>query len=87
MKREKKRRKRSALIFCHDGKQFWTTQKEFWNWVKHCVVKKIGDHPLTGIFIRGDEERLVMRGHTILNTAAPHHLCEVMRSRRVTKKS
>ena|GEM_PF-265447 len=85
-KKEKKRKKRTALVICHDGKQFWTTQTEFWQWVREQVVVKTKDNPLTGLFRREDEERLVLLNHTVLNLAAPNHLRESMLTRRMTRR-
>ena len=33
-RRELKKAKKNALVLCHDGSQFWTTQKQFWQWVR-----------------------------------------------------
>lgn len=85
-RKEKKRKKRTALVICHDGKQFWTTQTEFWQWVREQVVVKTGDHPLTGRFWREDEERLVLLNHTVLNLAAPNHLRESLLTRRMARR-
>ncbi len=82
----KKKKKRTALVICRSGKQFWTTQAEFWRWVKDCVVIKTEDHPLTGVFRREDEELTVLLSHTVLNLAAPNHMREVLISRRLLKK-
>lgn len=77
-----RKRKKTALVLSHDGKEFWATQNEFWQWVKYGVVKKIRDNPLTGVFLREHEEKLVPLSHTVLNIAAPNHLREVMLARR-----
>lgn len=73
---EKKKLKRNALIVCRDGDQFWTTQKQFWQWARTGVVRKTGDGPLTGFFVREDEEKMIVLGNTILNLACPNHLSE-----------
>jgi hypothetical protein len=85
-KKDKKRKKRTALVVCHDGKQFWTTQAEFWQWVREQTVVKAGDNPLTGFFRNEDAERLVLLNHTVLNLAAPNHLRESMLARRLSRK-
>lgn len=85
-KKEKKRKKRTALVLCRDGKQFWTTQTEFWQWVREQAVVKVGDSPLTGLFRHEDEERLVLLNHTVLNLAAPNHLRETMLARRMSRR-
>lgn len=85
LKKEKKKKKRTALVLCHNGKEFWTTQTEFWQWVRDSVVVKTQDHPLTGIFRDENEELKVILGNTVLNLGAPNHLREAMLSRRKAK--
>jgi hypothetical protein len=85
-RKDKKRAKRNARVLCRDGKQFWTTQAEFWRWVREHVVIKVGDQPLTGVFRREHEESMVLLSHTVLNLAAPNHLREAMQSRLKTRK-
>jgi hypothetical protein len=81
-KLERKRKKKNALIMCHDGREFWTTQAEFWQWVREQVVVKVSDAPLRGQFIRRNEEYNVVLGNTVLNLKCPNHLREVLISRR-----
>jgi len=83
---KKKKRKHTALIICRDSKQFWTTQTQFWQWVRSCVVMKIQDRPLTGMFIRENEELLVVLSNTVLNLANPNHLRESLLSRRLRRR-
>jgi hypothetical protein len=83
VKKLKKKKKRTALIVCSDRKQFWTTQAQFWQWVRDAVVVKTGDAPLTGVFAREHEELLVVLSNTVLNLAHPNHLREALLSRRV----
>lgn len=85
-KKGKKAKKRTALVICRSGKQFWTTQTEFWQWVRDCVLIKVQDRPLTGVFKREDEELAVLLSHTVLNLASPHHMREVLLSRRQLRK-
>ncbi|MDQ3649237.1 MAG: hypothetical protein M3458_02945 [Acidobacteriota bacterium] len=86
LKKEKKqKKKRTALVICQNGKQFWTTQTEFWQWVRDCVVVKTQDQPLTGVFRCEDEELKVLINHTVLNLGAPNHLREIMLSRQKAK--
>jgi hypothetical protein len=82
-KKKKKRKKKTALVICRDRKQFWTTQKQFWQWVRERVVVKTTDQPLTGLFSREHEELMVLLSNTILNLAHPNHLREALLSRRV----
>lgn len=77
-----KRKKNNALIMCHDGKQYWTTQNQFWQWVRDRKVIKEGDYPLKGKFVSADEEKTVVICNTILNLACPNHLREVVYARR-----
>lgn len=78
----RKRKKKNALILCHDGKEYWTTQAEFWQWVRESVVMKVSDAPLRGQFIRRNEEYNVVISGTVLNLKCPNHLREVLASRR-----
>jgi hypothetical protein len=85
-RQEKKRKKRTALVISRGGKQFWTTQTEFWQWVRDRVVVKTRDNPLTGVFQREDEELMILLNHTVLNLAAPNHLRESMSVRRMIRR-
>ena len=81
--KKKKRKKKTALIICKDRKEFWTTQTQFWQWVRDGVVTKTDDNPLTGTFKREHEELLVLLSNTVLNLAHPNHMREALLSRRV----
>jgi hypothetical protein len=81
-KAEKRKAKRTAQVVCRDGKSFWTTQAQFWQWVRDGVVVKTGDRPVEGHFVREAEELNVVLGNTILNLSRPNHLREAMLSRR-----
>jgi hypothetical protein len=83
IKAKRKRRKKTALIICRDRKQFWTTQTQFWQWVREGVVEKTGDKPLTGAFRREHEELMVLLSNTVLNLACPNHLRDSLLSRRI----
>jgi hypothetical protein len=80
--KKKKKRKKTALVICSDRKEFWTTQSQFWQWVREGVVTKTDDHPLTGSFKREHEELLVLLSNTVLNLAHPNHMREALLSRR-----
>ena len=82
-KAEKRKKKRTALVVCRDRKEFWTTQAQFWQWVRDGVVVKTGDKPLSGQFVREHEELQVLLSNTVLNLACPNHLREALLSRRV----
>ena len=81
-KLQRRKKKKNALIMCHDGKEYWTTQTEFWQWVRGCVVRKISDAPLRGKFIRRNEEYSVVISNTVLNLKCPNHLSEALYARR-----
>ena len=83
VKEKRKKRKKTALVICRDRKEFWTTQTQFWQWVREGTVVKTGDHPLTGAFQREHEELMVMLSNTVLNLAHPNHLREALLSRRI----
>jgi hypothetical protein len=80
--KKKKKKKKSALVICRDQKEFWTTQKQFWQWIREGVVIKIADSPLRGAFLRQHEELMVLLSHTVLNLAHPNHMREALLSRR-----
>lgn len=81
---ERKKKKKNALVLCHDGKEYWTTQTEFWQWVRERVVMKISDRPLKGRFIHQNEEYNVVIRSAVLNLKCPNHLREVLDSSRRT---
>jgi hypothetical protein len=82
-KKAEKKKRRTALVICRDRKEFWTTQAQFWQWVRDGVVVKTGDKPLTGNFVHEAEELNVILGNTVLNLSRPNHLREAMLSRRI----
>ncbi len=77
------KKKRTALVICHNRQQFWTTQAQFWQWVRDGIAVKLHDHPLTGAFVHEHEEKLVILSNTVLNLSCPNHLSEALRSRRL----
>jgi hypothetical protein len=82
-KKKKAKKKKTALVICRDRKQFWTTQTQFWQWVREGIVVKTDDQPLTGLFSREHEELLVLLSNTVLNLAHPNHMREALLSRRI----
>ena len=82
-KKKKIKKKKTALIICQDRKEFWTTQAQFWQWVRDGIVVKTGEQPLTGLFKREHEELMVLLSNTVLNLAHPNHMREALLSRRV----
>ena len=81
-KKKKVKKRKTALVICRDRKEFWTTQTQFWQWVREGVVTKTADNPLTGSFNREHEELLVLVSNTVLNLANPNHMREALLSRR-----
>lgn len=77
-----KRKKKNALVVCRSGKEFWTTQDQFWQWVREKTIVKRGDNPLRGDLLRHDDELAVVISNTVLNLAHPNHLSEALYSRR-----
>ena len=82
-KKKEKKKKKTALVVCRDRKQFWTTQTQFWQWVREGVVVPTATGPLTGAFVREHEEVMVVLKNTVLNLAHPIHLGEALRARRL----
>ena len=82
-KQKLKRKKKTARVICRDRKEFWTTQTQFWQWVREGVVLKTEHNPLTGNFVREHEELMVVFSNTVLNLAHPIHMSEALRSRRI----
>lgn len=82
-KKKKVRKRKTALVICRDRKQFWTTQTQFWQWVREGIVVKTDDRPLTGLFKREHEELLILASNTVLNLAHPNHMREALLSRKV----
>ena len=82
-KAEKRKAKRTAQVVCRDGKSFWTTQAQFWQWVREGVIVKTGERPLTGAFQREHQELMVLMSNTVLNLAHPNHLREALLSRKL----
>ena len=81
-KAEKRKAKRTAQIVCRDGKSFWTTQAQFWQWMREGVVIKTGDKPLRGSYVRENEELTVVISNTVLNLSHQIHLREALTARR-----
>src|SRR5262245_65593091 len=70
--------KKTARIVCANENEFWTTQKQFWTWVREGLVDVVGQQPLTGRFAGRREKLLVMIRHVILDNANPVHKQEVL---------
>jgi hypothetical protein len=76
----KRSAKKTARIVCANDNEFWTTQSQFWKWVREGLVDVTGQNPLTGRFGGKREKLLVMVRHVILDTGSPHHKQEVLDS-------
>jgi len=78
--------KKTARIICNNDKEFWLTQKQFWNMVREGVVIQTGNQPLTGQFRGRDDQLVIMVEHMLLNKATPIHTSEVLSARRLKKR-
>lgn len=83
--KQKKAPKRNARIICQNKTEFWTTQKQFWQWVRDLKVVKLNDYPLTGAFAHPHEESMIVLCNMVLNGAHRNHVGEVLSSRRLMK--
>lgn len=70
--------KKNARIICTNSKEFWTTQKQFWQWVREGHVDMTSHNPLTGRFLGRRETLLVMVRHVVLDNACPNHKEEIL---------
>jgi hypothetical protein len=70
--------KKTARIVCANENEFWTTQRQFWKWVREGLVDVTGQNPLTGRFAGKREKLLVMIRHVILDNASASHKQEVL---------
>lgn len=70
--------KKTARIVCANENEFWTTQKQFWQWVREGLVDVTGQNPLTGRFAGKREKLLVMIRHVLLDKGSPNHKEEVL---------
>ena len=84
-RKKEKRLKKNALVVCHDGSEFWTTQKQFWQWVRERVILKTSDGPLAGRFVRENQEKLVIIANVVLDLSCPNHLREVLLQRQLAR--
>ena len=81
-RKERRKKKKNALVVCRDGKEYWTTQDQFWQWVREKSVIKTGHSPLRGTFVMENTEYDVIISNTVLNLAYPNHLREALASRK-----
>ncbi|HEY7545238.1 MAG TPA: hypothetical protein VID27_10165 [Blastocatellia bacterium] len=72
--------KKTARIICTNDNEFWTTQKQFWSWVREGLVDVTEQHPLTGRFGGRREKLLVMVRRIILDNGSPQHKEDVLKS-------
>lgn len=85
-KKLRRKKKKTALVICRDRNHFWTTQQQFWQWLREGIIVKTQDKPLTGAFIRKHEESMVLINHTIFNLAHKNHIGEVLNSKKYAIK-
>ncbi len=78
--------KKTALIVCNNDKEYWVTQKQFWNMVREGVVVQTGDQPLRGKFRGRDDQLLILIDHIVFSKATPIHTAEVLEAKRVRKR-
>ena len=81
----KRSAKKTARIVCANDNEFWTTQKQFWLWVREGLVDVTGQHPLTGRFAGKREKLLVMIRHVVLDNGSANHKQEVLSTYAVLK--
>lgn len=84
MAKEAKKRKKSAKVVGR-GRDYWTTAAEFWEWQRQGLLVKTGDSPLTGSWVRGGGQHLVLLSHTVLDRRCPHHLRHALESRKFVR--
>lgn len=72
--------KKTARVVCANNNEFWTTQKQFWAWVRDEIVTYQHDNPLTGKFEGRREKLIVMVNHVLLDSSAPEHKHHVLRA-------
>lgn len=77
--------KKNARIVCANDNEFWTTQRQFWAWVREGLVDVTGQNPLTGRFAGKREKLIVMVRHVLLDNASPNHKQEVLDSYAILK--
>ena len=65
-------------MVCARHNEFWTTQKQFWTWVREGIVTYLSDEPLTGKFEGRREKLLVLVNHVVLDESVPEHKAEVL---------
>lgn len=74
------KKKKTARVVCAGNSEFWTTQKQFWAWVRDGIVTHLGDNPLTGKFEGRREKLIIMINHVLLDASVPDHKDEVLHS-------
>ncbi len=74
------KKRRTARIVCAGDSTFWTTPRQFWDWVREGLVAHQGDNPLTGRF-EGRREKLIVKVRSVLlDNGAPEHKDAVLKS-------
>ncbi len=66
-------------MVCANNNEFWTTPKQFWEWVKDEIVTYQSDEPLTGKFEGRRDKLLIMVKHILLDASVPEHKDQVIK--------
>ena len=85
LRKQLKRQKKNAVVVCRDNSQFWTTQKQFWQWVREGKIVKTSDGPLAGQFVNENEEKYIVLANTVLNMSCPNHIREALAQRKLVQ--
>ncbi len=72
--------KKTARVVCANNNEFWTTQKQFWSWVREGIVTYLSDGPLTGKFEGRREKLIIMVNHVLLDESVPEHKSHVLKA-------
>ena len=77
--------KKTARVVCANDNVFWTTQKQFWTWVREGIVTYKSDDPLTGKFEGRRDKLIVLVRHLLLDESVPEHKHHVLHAYRYQK--
>jgi hypothetical protein len=77
---QKRRAKKTARVVCASNNEFWTTPKQFWDWVRDGIVTYLSDEPLTGKFEGRRDKLIIMVNHVLLDDSVPEHKAHVLRA-------
>ena len=77
---EQRPRRKTARVVCASRNEFWTTSKQFWDWVREGIVTYLSDDPLTGKFEGRRDKLIVMVNHVLLDDSVPEHKTHVLKA-------